>query len=307
METGPDKGEKIVITGIDKEMEAVPFRTRAKRLAVKTAIDWNNLNVGTYASSIAFFFFMSIIPLAILLLHLLPYAGLSQYELFDFAQDLLPEALQRLVATVITEAYMKSGGVMSVSALVLFWAASRGTMALRWGLNLVYDEKEQRSYPVLCLLAIGYTIALLIIFSIMLFLIFAGPVSNYLTITMPQVFGNPVTIELRQKIYLHVLMVLAFTLVYTFIPAGRRKIHRQIPGAVIVAVLWEVFSYFFSIYVRSYNTYTKFYGSLGAIAILLLWLYCCFYIMLIGGYFNRFCGIRWERLKKMVFRRKPGS
>lgn len=180
-------------------------------------------------------------------------------------------------------------------------------MALRWGLNLVYDEKEQRSYPILCLLAIGYTIALLIIFSIMLFLIFAGPVSTYLTVEMPQVFGDPVTIELRQKIYLHILMVLAFTLVYTFIPAGKREFHRQIPGAVIVAILWEVFSYFFSIYVRSYNTYTKFYGSLGAIAILLLWLYCCFYIMLIGGYFNRFCGIRWERLKKMIFRTKTRS
>lgn len=50
-----------------------------------------------------------------------------------------------------------------------------------------------------------------------------------------------------------------------------------------------------------------FYGSLGTIAIFLFWLYCCFYILLIGGYFNRFCGERWDRVKKMILDRRRGG
>ena len=285
--------------------ERLPFKPRLKRLARRTIKDWGERSVGTYASSIAFFFSISVIPMIILLLQFLPLAGLSQLELLRFIEQLIPEALYGFAARVIREAYSRSITVLSVSALILIWSASRGTMALRWGLNRVYGVKERRRYPVLCLLAIGYTVALLVIFSIILFLIFAGPVSRFLAEKMPEIFADPVTVRLRQKILLYLLMVVLFALVYTFIPAESRKFHRQIPGAVFVSFLWEVFSRLFSIYVRGYNAYTMFYGSLGTVAIILFWLYCCFYILLIGAYVNRFFGIRWERLKTMIVERKP--
>ena len=291
-------------TGADGE-ETLPFRPRLKRLARRTVIDWNERSVATYASSIAFFFAISLIPMIIILLQLLPYAGLSQTELLSFIEQLIPESVYWLAVRVVSEAYNRSVTVLSASAIALIWSASRGTMALRWGLNRVYGVKERRRYPILCLLAIGYTAALLVIFSIILFLVFAGPVSRFLAENVPEIFADPVTVRLRQKILLYLFMVLLFTLVYTFIPAGARKIHRQLPGAVFVTILWEVFSGFFSIYIRGYNAYTMFYGSLGAVAIILFWLYCCFYILLIGAYVNRFFGIRWERLKTMIVERRP--
>ena len=266
--------------------EKLPFKPRLKRLARRTVIDWNERSVATYASSIAFFFSISIIPMIIILLQFLPYAGLSQLELLSFIEQLIPETVYWLAVRVIAEAYNRS-------------------VTVRWGLNRVYGVKERRRYPVLCLLAIGYTAALLVIFSIILFLIFAGPVSRFLAENIPEVFADPVTVRLRQKVLLYLLMVVLFTLVYTFIPAGSRKLHRQLPGAVFVTFLWEVFSGAFSIYIRGYNAYTMFYGSLGAVAIILFWLYCCFYILLIGAYVNRFFGIRWERLKTMIVERKP--
>ena len=285
--------------------EKLPFKPRLKRLVRRTVIDWNERSVATYASSIAFFFSISVIPMIIILLQFLPYAGLSQLELLSFIEQLIPESVYWLAVRVVSEAYNRSVTVLSASAVVLIWSASRGTMALRWGLNRVYGVKERRRYPVLCLLAIGYTAALLVIFSIILFLIFAGPVSRFLAENIPEVFADPVTVRLRQKVLLYLLMVVLFTLVYTFIPAGSRKIHRQLPGAVFVTILWEVFSGAFSIYIRGYNAYTMFYGSLGAVAIILFWLYCCFYILLIGAYVNRFFGIRWERLKTMIVERRP--
>lgn len=282
-----------------EQQNSTTIRARAKRFTKSTLLDWGDHNVGTYASSMSFFFFMSMIPLLILLLQLLPYIGLSRHELLSFLYELVPEAGYELVQRVVNEAYRTSGSLVSASALMLFWSASRGTMALRLSLNNIYDEEESRSYPVLCLLSVGYTGALIVTFAAMLFIIFAGPVSTYLVVAVPDLFLNPVTIELRYKMLLTVLMVLFVALVYTFIPAGKRHFVRQIPGALLVSLVWNVFSYFFSIYVKGYNAYTMFYGSLGTIAIMMFWLYCCFNILLIGAFFNRLFGARWGRIKNM--------
>ena len=273
------------------------IRQRAKRLAKKTAQDWTARDVGTYASSIAFFFFMSMIPLLIIILQMLPLFGLSQIEVIKFLNTLIPEEMQGFSTMIVTQALKYNRETLSLSALVLVWAASKGTMALRQGLNRVYDVDETRPYPVQVLLAIGYTAALMVLFALMLFVVFVGPVSTYLAAVLPELFSNPVTIEMHDQILISLIMLVIFVMVYTFIPSGNRSFLRQIPGALLDAVVWSVFSKLFSFYIRGKNAYSMFYGSLGGIAILLFWLYCCFYIVLIGAFFNRFCGERWDRLK----------
>ena len=276
------------------------IRKRAVRLAQHTAKDWGSRDVSTYASSIAFYFFISMIPLLIFILQIITRMGLSQQELLDFIERLVPESSYHLASRVVYEACRYSKGTLSISALALLWAASKGTMALRCGLNKVYNEEERRPYPVLCLISIWYTVVMLVLFTAMLFLVFAGPVSRFLLEKMPDIIDDYVTIDLWQRSLVAVLMTIIIALVFTVVPSGRRSFQRQLPGAVLVAPLWNIFSWVFSIYVSGYNTYTMFYGSLGTIAIFLFWLYCCFYILLIGGYFNKFCGERWDRAKKLI-------
>ena len=133
------------------------IRKKAKHLARKTAEDWTARDVGTYASSIAFFFFMSMIPLLIIIFQLLPIFGLSQVDLIKFLDRLMPEAMQGFAAIVVSQAYRYSMGTLSLSVVTLVWSASKGTMSLRQGLNRVYGVEETRPYPVQVLLAIGYT------------------------------------------------------------------------------------------------------------------------------------------------------
>ena len=175
------------------------IKIKAKHLVRKTAEDWTARDVGTCASSIAFFFFMSMIPLLIM-------------------------------------AYKYSKGTLSLSVITLVWSASKGTMALRQGLNRVYDVEETRPYPVQVLLAIGYTAALLVMFALMLFLVFVGPVSTYLTEVLPEFITKPITIEMHDQVLITLLMLVIFVMVYTFIPSGKRSFLRQIPGALLDAV-----------------------------------------------------------------------
>lgn len=306
MEEMIENGEKAAEQSIGQTVSSSgspTIKTRAQRLAKKTVKDFFGRDVGTYASSIAFFFFMALIPLLIILLQMIPLFGLSQENLLSFINRLIPEAAQGFAGMVVAEAYKSSRGTLSVSALVLVWAASTATRALRQGLNQVYDVEENRPYPILCLMSIGYTAAIMLMFIIMLVMVFVGPVTSYLIMTIPEVFSNPITIEMHDQVLITLFMLVIFVLIYTFIPAGKRSFLRQIPGALLVAVVWNIFSKLFAIYVRGYNAYTMFYGSLGGIAILLFWLFCCFYIVLIGAYFNRFCGERWDRLKRMLTRK----
>ena len=253
------------------------IKIKAKHLVRKTAEDWTARDVGTCASSIAFFFFMSMIPLLIIIFQMLPLFGLSEFDLISFLDRMIPEAMQGFAAIVVSQAYKYSKGTLSLSVITLVWSASKGTMALRQGLNRVYDVEETRPYPVQVLLAIGYTAALLVMFALMLFLVFVGPVSTYLTEVLPEFITKPITIEMHDQVLITLLMLVIFVMVYTFIPSGKRSFLN--------------------------NAYSMFYGSLGGIAILLFWLYCCFYIVLIGAFFNRFCGEQWDQLVGLLRRK----
>ena len=143
----------------------------------------------------------------------------------------------------------------------------------------------------------------MVLFALMLFLVFVGPVSAYLTEVLPEFITKPITIEMHDQVLITLFMLVIFVMVYTFIPSGSRSFLRQIPGALLDAVVWIVFSQLFSIYVEGNNAYSMFYGSLGGIAILLFWLYCCFYIVLIGAFFNQFCGQQWDQMVGMLRRK----
>ena len=260
-----------------KMEETNGIKIKAKHLVRKTAEDWTARDVGTCASSIAFFFFMSMIPLLIIIFQMLPLFGLSEFDLISFLDRMIPEAMQGFAAIVVSQAYKYSKGTLSLSVITLVWSASKGTMP----------------YPVQVLLAIGYTAALLVMFALMLFLVFVGPVSTYLTEVLPEFITKPITIEMHDQVLITLLMLVIFVMVYL----------RQFPGALLDAVVWIIFSELFSIYVEGNNAYSMFYGSLGGIAILLFWLYCCFYIVLIGAFFNRFCGEQWDQLVGLLRRR----
>ena len=99
-------------------------------------------------------------------------------------------------------------------------------------------------------------------FALMLFLVFVGPVSTYLTEVLPEFITKPITIEMHDQVLITLLMLVIFVMVYTFIPSGKRSFLRQIPGALLDAVVWIIFSELFSIYVEGNNAYSMFYGSL---------------------------------------------
>ena len=120
-----------------------------------------------------------------------------------------------------------------------------------------------------------------------------------LTVTLGfMVFGNRIyeaffkNLEMVEKI-IHFrllicipVLILIFWLIYSFIPNKKQRFRNQIPGAVFATIAWIVFSYGFSIYVDKYNNYASFYGTMTTIALTMVWLYACMYMLLLGGFIN---------------------
>ena len=248
---------------------------------------FGDIRLSTYASSIAFFFFLSFIPLLILAVRLVPFFGMSEQVVIRIVTRIAPDVTAELLQDIAREIFFVSRRIVPVSLLILIWAASQGTVALLYGLNRVYEVEEHRNILQIYLISVIYTFAMLFLMVFLIFLIFGNTVSRYLNSLVPEIGvpGTPQTIW--HSILFLVVGAFFFTVIYTFIPAGKRNPLEQIPGAFLSALVWLIFSNIFRVYISGENRFTNFYGSVGTIAILLFWLYCCFYILLIGGFVNR--------------------
>ena len=271
-----------------------------RQYGVEIAQGFGSLDVGTYASSIAFFFFLSIIPMLILASGLIPYMGMRQDDLIHAITSITPDIIDELITNVVWESFNRSTRLIPMSFIILIWASSQGTMAMMRGLNKIYRTHDHRTYFELLPISIVYTIIILIMMFVMIFLIFSNLVNRPVQEALPQSLIVQFFTTLGRYSLALIIVLLILTMFYTFLPKGRRNFLHQLPGALLTIVVWIFFSLFFTLYINGTNRYTSFYGSLGTVAIFLFWLFCCFYILLIGGFINNY----FEHHIRNLFKKK---
>lgn len=254
-------------------------------------------DVSAHAASAAFFMFLSIFPILMLLCSVLPYTHISEADLLRVVTDLLPSSIDPLAVSVIGDLYDRSATIISISAVFVVWSAAKGILALLRGLNDVQDVDETRNYFVLRLWSCIYTVILLvlIVFTLIV-LVFGNPIINNLLSHLPNV--RYIAILLMPFRYLVVIVALAlvFAFMYALIPNKKNRVFDKMPGAVFASLGWTVFSWAFSMYVERYGAFDM-YGSLTTIVIIMLWLYFCMYILLLGDELNYFLQPLLELLK----------
>lgn len=243
-------------------------------------------HMGTYASSTTFYYFLAIVPILIFVSAMLPMTGMKEHDLENAVTSVTPEAVDGLVRIIIAEAYSHASNLLPISIITLLWTSIQGNLALLQGLNDVYQVKEHRSYLRLILISLFWTAVLMILFLILAYFIFSNQIREFFMTYIPAEEHRIRTFTNTRKVICFFIAAFIFALFYTFMPAGKRRYLRQLPGAVFTAAVWMLFSVLFALYVNGINKYTAFYGSIGTFAILLFWMYCCFYILLAGGFIN---------------------
>ncbi|MBR5278857.1 MAG: YihY/virulence factor BrkB family protein [Clostridia bacterium] len=240
-----------------------------------------------YAAQTAFFMFLSLIPLIMLLLSLLKQFG-SEAILTSGITQFTPNIIDSFLDMYLSEIMDDSKLSLTIaSAIILLWSASKGVFAIIGGLNSVYEIKENRNYFYLRILAILYTISFILILSaVLMLLVFGDKLNDLLFTLMPNLQGLVFIISSLRFIITFVFLVLFFCLLYKALPNEKMSFSDQIPGAVISAAGWIIFSMLFSFFVDNFSHYANIYGSLSAIIILMLWMYICIYIVFIGAEIN---------------------
>lgn len=254
---------------------------------VKTFAD---MHISYHAAYACYFIVLAVFPLLVLLLSLLRYTGLQVQTLTAALEGFIPQALMDGAKRLILSTYRSTtGALVSVSAFTALWSASRGIHGLLTGLNAIYGVQEDRGYFRTRAVSVLYTFAFLLVLLLTLILHVFG---TTLARSVPA-DGAPILQFLADVINLRFFLLLGvqtalFTAIFMVLPNRKNRFWDSLPGAILAAVGWLIFSNLYSVYVEHFAGYTNVFGSVYAVALSMLWLYCCVTIVFFGGALNHY-------------------
>lgn len=251
-----------------------------------------------YAAQGSFYIITASIPFMMLFLALLKFIiPITEAEAVRMVGSLVPNALKSFAETVIKELFAKSTAIISITGVTAVWSASRGVAAVERGVKKVYRIKEHKNLFLDIVFSVFHTILFLAAILITLvIMVFGGTVYSIANryfgwlIKLEQIFGEV------HEVMLFIGFSVFFTFVYKVFAGRGAKLREQIAGSLFTALGWFVFSFIFSVYVENFANYSYVYGSLTVIVLMMLWLYSCMVILLLGAEINMFVNKRKERL-----------
>ncbi len=257
-----------------------------------------------YAAQSAFFTVLSAIPFLMLLLSVVQYIPVTQTVLDKILNNYIPDNLKVFVGGIFQELYTKSPALVSVTAVATIWISAKGIQALTAGLNSVYEIEETRPWILLRFRAAINTVLMVASVVILMLLVVFGNRLEQLLLNHAPVIGQAMSVFISNRLLIMtVLLILVFDIFYVALPNRRASLLSQLPGAVLCAVSWLLFSYGFSIYVNYFNGLSM-YGSLTTLILIMMWLYFCMYFILICGAINFHFNAVFRRLRIRVRERR---
>ncbi|WP_246188273.1 YihY/virulence factor BrkB family protein [Metabacillus lacus] len=245
------------------------------------------------AAVLAYYFLLSLFPLLLFLLTLLPLLDIEADGVIGFIREFAPGETGQLLEEQIRGLLSSpNGGLLSFGILATIWSASNATNAAIRSLNKAHMVEEDRPFWKVRLMAIIITIGLVGAMIVALVLpIFGEVILRGIETVIPVSELNRILLNASRWIISIFSMSLALAILYRLAPNTDLKWKDVWVGAVTATVLWQIASLAFSFYVSEFGNYQATYGSIGAIIVLMLWLYITGLIILIGGEINaiRYC------------------
>ena len=251
--------------------------------------------ITTYSAACAYYLFMSLIPMIMLLVSIIQYTPLTQEMILEAISDYVPDSLYEIISSIISSIYSGGRVALTVSILLTIWSAAASMKALMRGMDSMYDAERHEDFFVFSLRACFYMVVLVLVLLLSFFvMVYGGEILQLLYDTLPH--GGTLdklcgTVRYLRYVVVIAVLALVFSFTYWRMPARRLRYKAQWPGAIFCAVSWSVFSVIFSVYVSVSNRFGA-YGVIGTVIVAMIWLYYCFYFLLLGGYINHYIAER---------------
>lgn len=265
-----------------------PLRWKQIFLQVKARLDSDNISI--IAAGVAFYVLLAIVPAmaALVAVYGIFSDPLTIGSQLDALGALLPGDARQMIEQQLQRLATSSSGALSAGAalgvLISLWSAMKGTKAIMIALNVAYDAPEKRGFIGLNLTALCLTMGAMLFFILALSLIAVMPVVLK-WIGLGAVIEWTAAILRWPLVFAFLLLVLAS--LYRWAPARvRARWVWMSHGALLAGALWLIGSAGFSLYVSLSGNYNATYGSLGAVVVVLMWLYISAYVVLLGAEVN---------------------
>jgi membrane protein len=246
------------------------------------------------ANGVAFSFTMAIFPAIIFLFTLTPYIqdffpAVDDHEIIGFLKTILPDNLYLAAETTITDIISKErGGLLSFGFVLTLILSTNGMTALMSAFNACYKTKETRGFLKMRVIATGLIFILAVSIIVSVALLVVG--QQFLRDSdIRSVVSDSISLDvviILRFVFLYIVFQLAISSIYYFAPAVHEKWHFLSVGSVFSSLACIVASFGFSYYVNNFGTYNKLYGSIGALLVLMLWLFIISLILLVGFEMN---------------------
>jgi membrane protein len=250
----------------------------------------NDDNIYNGAAALAYYLTLAIFPAMILLMTIIPYLPIDRVDeaIMDLLGQALPGEAYDMVAGVVSEVTgNRRGGLLSFSLLGTLWAASTGMFAIMQQLNITYDVKEARSFirarATALLLSLLFGLLVIGAFSL---IVLGGVIQDWLGSRLGFSGWLITFFAVFRWVVIVLALLLGFAMIYRYAPNVEQKFAFITPGSVLGVILLIVVSLGFAIYTRNFADYNATYGSIGAVIILMLWLYIAGLVILIGSEIN---------------------
>jgi len=245
----------------------------------------------TRSAALAYYFVSALFPMIFFLMAILGLFAQShdlQSGLLGYAARFMPPDAYNLLQKVLREITQSSTGFKLALGLVLsLWSGSGGVSSIIDALNRCYHVKENRPWWKKQMTSLGLTIALSALTIVALVIIlYGGDIAKF--VGAHTGLSTPLVMIWRivQWPVALAFVVIAFALLYYWGPDAEQQWQWITPGSLVGVLLWIGASLGFRVYLHFFNSYSKSYGSLGAVIVLLLWLYISGVAILLGGEIN---------------------
>lgn len=258
-------------------------------------------NVTQTAGQLAYFAFLSIFPFIIFINSLISALKLSGNVVADVLSEIFPEEISQLIGMYIEYINgLGSGvGVISIGVIVALFSASKYLRSLSIGINLAYGITEKKYFLKRILSSVFLTVVLGGVIILSLMAVAIGREWIYRIIILVDV---PISwlgiISVGKWLLIFFAYLTIITLIYYAIPLKKMKLLKVLPGAICAVAANFLLTYAYAIYIAYFSNFSILYGSVGAVLLLVLWLYFIGLFMIVGAEINSALEEKGKYLKK---------
>jgi len=259
-----------------------------QKLIIDLIIRFNKDDVPALGSQLAYKLVLAFFPFLIFLMTLIGFTSVNRAEVIVGISSIFPQSVSLLIKNTILEVVnIKSSSLLSISLLFTLWSASSGFNAVIKGLNKAYGVKEGRSFIKVRSISLLCTLGMSIIIVIMILLLVLGTVIWNATAHRFSFFKELITLWIVLK-YLIVVFttIFIFSALYRYAPSRKLNWTEVFPGSIFSTFSLILVSIGFAFYVNNFSKYSAVYGSIGAIIVLLIWIFLASIIIILGGEVN---------------------